>query len=149
MSVPETEIAWAAGFYDGEGCATLYRKKGNAAVRLIVVQRERELLERFQDAVGGLGKFYYNARVRYPIWQWHAGREPEAREVLRILWPYLGRIKREQAERALSQSTWHDGHANQLLCKDPTHKVVPRKGGGRRCQTCANEYLRAWRKARA
>ena len=52
------ELAWAAGFFDGEGTTTLHRHKQNKLgyMRVSVMQfYDPECLYRFQKAVGGLG----------------------------------------------------------------------------------------------
>lgn len=135
----ETELAWAAGFFDGEGCTTLAKKNANKTVRVIVAQKDIRPLQRFVAAVGDRGKIY-PPRGEHMVRHWASNAEPVAREVLALLWPYLSEPKREQAERCFSQSTWHDGHRNQLRCSDPTHEIVERKSGGRRCKTCQHIY---------
>src|ERR1700747_1796190 len=45
--VPDTEIAWAAGFFDGEGCIGIY----GYALRIDLTQARIEPLERFRLAV--------------------------------------------------------------------------------------------------
>src|SRR5258708_1520938 len=49
------QLAWAAGFYDGEGCVGCYRTGGRAkpsSLNMSVTQKGSEPLERFQRAVG-------------------------------------------------------------------------------------------------
>jgi hypothetical protein len=55
-TVDREELSWAAGFFDGEGCFSLVRNFRYPTVR--IAQAEREPLERFQAAVGGIGKVY-------------------------------------------------------------------------------------------
>jgi hypothetical protein len=143
----QLELAWAAGFFDGEGCTMVKRKRGNAAVNLIVAQKTPEMLERFQAAVGG-GYIYHNPRAQGAPYNWQATSQPVARQVLDLLWPYLGSIKQAQAERCFAQSTWHDGHRSQLRCQDPAHEVVERASGGRRCRTCEREAQAEYRRKR-
>lgn len=47
MGHQDTEAAWAAGFFDGEGCSYLHFAKGHPRVRMHVTQKEPELLFRF------------------------------------------------------------------------------------------------------
>lgn len=76
-------------------------------LRLQVGQSERTTLDRFHDAVGGLGKVYgphdpnayhdgfqRKSRFRYQV----SGSDAE--RVLDALWPYLSEPKRRQAETA-------------------------------------------------
>lgn len=90
----ELELAWAAGFFDGEGCSKHY-------MTLSVGQKDRRPLDRFAAAVG-----YGNVTGPYlhghkkngdPIYCHHwevSGQKAVA--VLRKLWPYLSEPKREQ-----------------------------------------------------
>lgn len=99
------ELAWAAGFFDGEGSAyvqyssrTKYAEKGKYAYPAIqVTQKDPRPLQRFMDALGGIG----NVRGPYDKHNgqcfWHkAGKG--ALEVVEMLWPYLSEPKREQIE---------------------------------------------------
>ena len=97
----ETELAWAAGFFDGEGTTGL--AKGTDSIirrkpRLSVPQKHRECLERFQKAVGGLGKIYpvNHGQIHHFSVQNAKGVDT----VLTLLWPYLSCHKKQQAENA-------------------------------------------------
>lgn len=99
--VPETEIAWAAGFFDGEGntCAA----RGGRALCASVAQVNRCNLHRFKVAVGGLGHIHEpfqrkNIKMR-PISKFAAYGD-EAFAVMRRLFPYLGEEKQTQFMRA-------------------------------------------------
>ena len=144
----DVEIAWAAGFFDGEGCTTLARKGGNAHVRIVVMQKDPEVLHRFHAAVGVGAIYYHDRKSACPMWAWQTTNEADSRAVIELLRPYLGTVKREQADRCIEASTWHDGARDQLRCKDPTHEVVERKSGGRRCRTCQQRYMRNWKATR-
>lgn len=66
--MPYTELAWAAGFFDGEGCAhiawtTVSKRTGKTlAYPQVSISQSgesgKEILERFNDAVGGIGRLY-------------------------------------------------------------------------------------------
>jgi hypothetical protein len=106
-----TEVAWAAGFYDGEGSSKkiYYRyrtKKGvkctpTSNVCMSVSQCHLEPLERFKTAIGGIehinGPYHYKAQKR-PYWVWSASCK-SARQVFEILKPYLSSIKIRQFEQ--------------------------------------------------
>lgn len=74
---------------------------------LRVVQVDREVLDRFSAAVGGLGKVHgpYHYRSMGPnrraAWHWHVGRFEQAQAVIAMLWKFLGTVKRKQAAAAL------------------------------------------------
>jgi hypothetical protein len=100
----ETEWAWAAGFFDGEGSTSvLYpgksegRPEGYACLHVKVSQKDRRPLERFQAALG-MGSItgpYQPGDIHC----WQKGGKG-ANEALELLWPYLSEPKREQIQRA-------------------------------------------------
>jgi hypothetical protein len=99
----QPDIAWAAGFFDGEGNVnhTLQRdRKGNirskGRAQITVVQKSPLLLLRFKGSVGGIGY------IRPPsgtttCWHYTVAAFDDVLHVVICLWPYLGPIKREQA----------------------------------------------------
>ncbi len=107
------ELAWAAGFWDGEGSCGCYRKNdgkkrkaSNSYLRASVNQIDREVLDRFCEAVG-LGKVYgpYVGITTQWAWQLHGEK---VRLMFERLWPYLSRIKKEQAFAAYAKHDERD-----------------------------------------
>lgn len=99
----ETELAWAAGFFDGEGNAMLGRPGGYRQVIAHIGQADRRVLDRFQGAVG-VGKVYgprahKNPRAR-PMYEWKAWTPTSFHLVMWLLWPWLSEIKRMQFHQA-------------------------------------------------
>jgi hypothetical protein len=100
-----TELAWAAGFFDGEGSVCTRKRGGWRELWLQVPQSgDTETLYRFQRAVG-IGK------VCGP-WQYRPNMLPSYRfdvrgkmvePVIKALWPYLSGPKRAQAEKAIDE----------------------------------------------
>lgn len=101
-SVSPNELAWAAGFFDGEGCTTANgnpTKFGKAVtVRMSVAQVEIEPLLRFACAVGygAVRGPYMSKGNKQPHFQWNVSGA-ECCFVLDRLWPYLGVSKMRQA----------------------------------------------------
>lgn len=96
VDASETEIAWAAGFFDGEGCATISHNDRYATLYLHVSQKDIRPLERFLGIMGA-GRIQ-NPDKRSGVSRWATyGRAGWA--VIDRLWPYLGEPKREQIER--------------------------------------------------
>jgi len=56
FSPDREELAWAAGFFDGEGCFSWTKKAAWGCA--VIAQTNRQSLERFRLAVGGIGKIY-------------------------------------------------------------------------------------------
>lgn len=105
------ELAWAAGFVDGEGHFGFSDRTGDnrrgSTLLFSVAQVDRAPLERLQSALGGVGNItgprsprgpnqrpYYVFRTyKFEHWQ-HA---------LATLWKWLGPTKRTQAITALNK----------------------------------------------
>ena len=96
----ETELAWAAGLFDGEGSVSVNAR--TKALEISVGQKGRTVLDRFQAAVG-VGRVYEYARDEPGGGTFFHYAVPNARHqlvLLRKLWPYLSEPKRDQARRA-------------------------------------------------
>lgn len=81
---PEIKLAWAAGLFDGEGCAYLAKVNGHAYLSLSVGQcYNPEVLHRFADAVGhGNVTGPHSSGVNNsPSYKWRATGRPAERIV--------------------------------------------------------------------
>ncbi len=134
--IPQADIAYAAGFFDGEGCVQLYMRPSG---------RDRNCLRCSLSAAGSDGRPLYwlverwggtvkwdasEKRIttgRRPIGNWHIfGNQAEvfARDVL----PYLI-VKREQMDlwleaRALLQHKgWKKGQAHSTRITEPQREM--------------------------
>lgn len=110
MKKNKLELAWAAGFFDGEGSSKpiwyhYKTKKGEKKnptrnVCLTVCQSNLEPLERFKKAVNDIGRingpYQYKPNKR-PYWVYSTSCA-SAREVFKLLKPYLSSIKVKQFE---------------------------------------------------
>jgi hypothetical protein len=104
ISKHEIELAWGAGFFDGEGC-TAWSKR-NRCITVTVGQTEITTLQRFQRAMGGVGNIYgpsyrKGSPHHRPYWYYRVSRD-RALQVLRDMWPYLSEPKRQQALRIVA-----------------------------------------------
>ena len=73
----------------------------NTYLRASVNQKDREVLDRFCAAVG-LGKIYGPYLTTTTPWSWQLHGD-QVRLLIERLWPWLSRIKREQALRAYAK----------------------------------------------
>lgn len=109
MAVNRNSRAWAAGLFDGEGCCCLVhdkRGKRSTAPLLQIAQNHLEVLERFKVATGGQHRIYgpYGKAGMYSYRIYGPG--PVIRTA-RLLWPWLGTVKREQILHVLrSKEGW-------------------------------------------
>jgi len=99
----EIELAWAAGFFDGEGSVSVRRDKRpgrKPTLQLDIEQVDPRPLRRF--AVGHTGsivKREARAEGRRPIYRIAMG-ENRTLNTIGALWEYLSEPKREQYKRA-------------------------------------------------
>lgn len=119
-----TEIAWAAGFFDGEGSTSCTANNGKADTRiqLSIGQKDEggniaSTLIRFQKAMKGLGHIYQKTRIGLEInqHQFLVCRWRDVATCLRLLWPYLSETKITQATRAIDKFENATGHRMSLL----------------------------------
>lgn len=90
------ELAWAAGFFDGEGYTGRhnYARGFRWSPRMGITQYHAEPLVRFLDAVG-CGRVYVDqTRERFA---WVANGDRDVSKVFGLLAPWLGRKKIRQA----------------------------------------------------
>jgi hypothetical protein len=137
------DLAWAAGFFDGEGSTVVIHKNHNISFRMAITQKHPEVLYKLQSAVG-VGKVYLSNKIykghKSKLHRWQTTNHVDTIKAMEAIWPFLGSQKREQYTRAKNQSTWHDGMKDKLICKDPSHVIEKRENGSRRCRTCKLAY---------
>lgn len=113
----DPEVAWAAGFFDGEGSVFVTRKRNVKrtgreglvdvnTVGISVCQVDRRPLDRFRAVVGGpnvRGPYKPKTANSNEYYRWQAEGRPSVHRVLVILWPYLSEPKKEQARRVWAE----------------------------------------------
>jgi hypothetical protein len=95
------ELAWAAGFFDGEGSTFLSTQaERRKVISMAIGQTSREPLDRFDKAtsnIGAVGGPYTPKRAGHTPWyHWRTGGLENCQLVMDMLWPWLCSIKREQ-----------------------------------------------------
>ena len=117
------ELAWAAGFYDGEGSTSfLVSKEGARRIKICVGQKDRRALDRFHTAVG-VGKIAlrthsghvdgYKLKTRQ-LFHFETGKFEDIQHIVASLWPWLGEVKRAQAKSALQRYLNHPMRSNNV-----------------------------------
>ena len=100
------DMAWAAGFVEGEGNFTPLRVKGHSYERVMVAQVNREPLERMLALFGGnILKIHRNAPLKDGtkpfIWQWRASGA-RARGIMFTLFSFMSAKRKGQIKFALN-----------------------------------------------
>lgn len=140
----EIELAWSAGFYDGEGCTTLTKDRYLQAT--VAQSNDREVLDRFANAIG-VGRIngpYYSKK--YPHWgkKWYwiaIGNDVDL--LMEKLFPYLGNVKKAQYRKwkELSRKPHRKGY-----CKRDLHEMTvfnrTTDGKCKICRKVARHYFR-------
>lgn len=127
----EIEVAWAAGFFDGEGTVGAFRRERGSDVRalkLSVCQADPRPLLRFARTFGFPETKVYGpefrtsgrVRQRKPMWRFQIADRDDVLRVLSLMEPYLSDMKREQAVTAVARIE-AQGATN------PSHKGVWKK----------------------
>lgn len=102
MRRKQVELAWAAGLFDGEGCAYVRhhrdRVRPYSYLCLMVVQcHDPAVLHRFHAAVGcGNVRGPYGDGERY---EWSAQAAADVKRTVKLLWKHLSEPKRQQIAR--------------------------------------------------
>jgi len=100
------ELAWAAGFFDGEGTIGQYfaTRHTHPWVKVSIAQVDPAVLYRFQRAVLGLGtvrgpydRAKWNQRPQY---RFDAGSFEQVQAMMALLWRWLSPVKRAQTVQA-------------------------------------------------
>lgn len=103
------ELAWAAGFFDGEGWAngvgqaSRRTRQPQARVNQADPDGIPHALFRFQAALGGLGRIGGPRREerRIDIYHWYASSRGDVERLRALLEPWLGQVKLAQLAQAL------------------------------------------------
>lgn len=96
------ELAWAAGFFDGEGTTHGGKRSdryNGTMISMSVPQVKLLPLERFHSAVLGQGKIFLRNRAKPNVqacYVWQAQNWRSVQAVSSMLWEFLSNIKKEQ-----------------------------------------------------
>jgi len=164
-------LAWAAGFFDGDGSTYLAKHRtqvGYRTAEIAVTQSARNappaVLKRFHGlmGVGHIHGPYGQGGVSAPVYRFKAYRLVDVQHAIQTMWPWLGSTKRVQAAMviaaAASQRSLPRGNpawgSHKTHCVNgheyATGRVRPfrsRDGGTEKrpsssCLTCLREHAR-------
>ena len=98
-----TDIAWAAGLFEGEGCIHLKPDRPNQRV-LAIASTDKDVMERFVDVVG-YGNLHgpHMAKLSTkPFWNWQLYKRTEVLRILKMFLPHFGKRRAEKAIEAIN-----------------------------------------------
>ena len=96
------KLAWAAGFFDGEGWANRSGRSVQSRINQSDNDGVPEVLIRFQRVVG-CGRLHGPVREegRRDLYYWDASSRIDVERVATLIWPWLGEVKRAEFLEAL------------------------------------------------
>ena len=119
MDISDTDLAWAAGFIDGEGCIALVHHKQNIkgkvyesfVLRLSVANTDALCLDRLKTMFGGsINSSNRASRPHHkPCWVWYC-QSAKAEVALQKLMPFLF-SKKTQAQLGITSRKYIQSHA--------------------------------------
>ncbi len=131
-----SDAAWAAGFFDGEGCISWQKSWKSPSPILQLTQTDRRPLERFIQSVG-CGKLYGprkghrdDCKKRFDI---QISKNKDVGRAITVMWPYMSPPKREQFNRVVDYCINNQGQgsvsmqrreANKIRCKKRRARTV-------------------------
>lgn len=127
----DVETAWAAGFYEGEGCIVAVTRTG--ALMFSIAQVNREPLERFAAwAQCGIVRSTKDGSIH--IYRLHGA---DAQRVVMDMWNHLSKRRQDQALKALLRYVMR--RVNQIGCRrghSPNVGFYVDPRGRRECLRC-------------
>lgn len=102
-----TDVAWAAGIYEGEGSCYLNGAGTNRGATMQVVQKDPWLLFRLQLLFGGLIHYYAGQKDNNnagACYRWTLNRKNDVRDFTFVIWPYLSPRRRGQIDLVRSKT---------------------------------------------
>lgn len=147
-----TEIAWAAGLFEGEGSFGAYKCRTTWNVTAQIMMTDLDVLERFASVVG-IGKAVLVPRSattsgRKQIYRWRVNGKADTRYVIALLLPWLCSRRRAKAlevdaiaatirDQSTPRST-HCNHGHEYTAPN----TIWQSNGTRRCRTCRQRWQR-------
>lgn len=143
MEERESELAWAAGFFDGEGCTAKKNATGTSlpSILISISQNDRRVLDRFVAAVGRGGVYGPYDRPNlgsHPMYAAYVIGYDSVLATMIDLWPYLDEMKQDQFRDAvdwLKEQGGPYGHRGSAMCKEG-HERRRWTGRGLLCVDC-------------
>ena len=100
-----TDIVWAAGLFEGEGCIDRDHRNPNSR-RIQIAMTDLDVMERFVDVVGYgklNGPYSYKTRPNNKhFWQYKIEKRTEVLRILKMFLPHFGKRRAAKAIEAIN-----------------------------------------------
>lgn len=113
MKDTTTDVAWAAGLFEGEG--TIYlarstRRNERPRLALSLSSTDKDVVEKFRSifGVGTLTGPYMQKKSTKPCWLWRVRKEEDCDSMIEALYPYLGTRRRMTIDSLLAEKEESD-----------------------------------------
>lgn len=111
MTYNNFDLAYIAGFFDGEGCVTISKQterpnakrqngRSRFALQVSLTQKSRDTLDWVSLLFGGRVGFHQAKTIKFLCYRWTLTKKKDQQIFLRAILPFL-RLKKAQAEYAL------------------------------------------------
>lgn len=103
----ESNLAWATGVLEGEGCFTLVKNskaKGGQSAKIVLQMNDLDIVERVRAAFNNKGAVYQrpprgNSKES---WQWNVYKAADVKEIIYQILPLLGKRRTEKVYELLN-----------------------------------------------
>jgi hypothetical protein len=112
----EKEVAWLAGWLEGEGSFIVrFDHLGRFSMRISGASTDRDTIERVQRLAGGVVHVSEGQQTHWKRqWHWRLQRRAEARGLMCRLWPYMGVRRKVRIIEVLAEDRIYGrAHARQ------------------------------------
>lgn len=143
MNINREELAWAAGFFDGEGSFNVHSthpSTGRKYARASINQVHPEVLERFKNAVLDIGNVtgpHAKGNKRQPIYTYAIQSFEGVQAVYALLYPFLSSVKREQGRKILE--VCHRPMFSKDVCRNGHKKTSDNLTKYGQCRQCMRD----------
>lgn len=129
MTFKETDLSWAAGFFDGEGCISFAKRIRNKnpeyELTLTIGQANISPLRKFQKLFGGRLR-----KDNLGYFRWYSNSK-ETLKILKLIKPYMF-LKKKEAQIALLYEHLYTGKGSKasledLEKKDRLYRLIKRE----------------------
>ncbi len=137
----ETDWAWAAGLFEGEGFLRIENFENRKRYSLGLCTTDLDVLKKFHRVVG-FGEIYFKKKYKShykQTWEWRAGKLEEIKIIGNKFLPFLGERRSSKINELIS---YNPPSRKKPFCRKGHKKVKQRKDGYYLCLECPREWQR-------